>query len=156
MKLHRFNQHGLLRFNEFLDALADDPKLAVPTDLRTDPASVELVPPGIEVEDRQFTDRMDAGRYLYGLPNGNEADIGHTRIQIAGRFPDIHIRHFNAGVDPVRFCQGQGQPGNPGVYISQYRGSLRNGCFGIERTDLAPADRGDISYNNWYLRFVGF
>src|SRR5688572_8897816 len=67
MKLHRFNEEGIKRFGQFLDALSADPALVVPTDLLTDAAYVVLVPPGPDVQAREFASRLDAARYLDGV-----------------------------------------------------------------------------------------
>jgi hypothetical protein len=64
MKLHRFNENGLNRFGQFLDALMGDPSFGIPGELLTHPACAEVVPPGIDIELRQFSDRMEAARYL--------------------------------------------------------------------------------------------
>ena len=67
MKLHRFNDEGIKRFGQFLDALSADAALVVPIDLLTDPSCVVPVPPGPEVQARQFSNRMEAARYLDGV-----------------------------------------------------------------------------------------
>jgi hypothetical protein len=70
MKLQRFNDEGINRFAQFLDSLSVDPSLALPTDLLTDVACAVPVPPGPEVDPKQFTSRMDAARYLDGILTG--------------------------------------------------------------------------------------
>jgi len=67
MRLHRFNVEGVARFARFLKDSADDPGLAVPTDLLTDPVCAVVVPPGPEIEGRTFARRMEAARYLDGV-----------------------------------------------------------------------------------------
>ncbi len=67
MKLHRFNDEGVARFARFLEDLAADPGLAVPTDLLTDAACTVEVSPGPEIEGRPFASRMEAARYLDGI-----------------------------------------------------------------------------------------
>lgn len=67
MKLHRFNDDGIKRFGQFLDALSVNAALVVPTDLLTDAAYVVPVSPGPEVQAQQFASRMDAARYLDGV-----------------------------------------------------------------------------------------
>jgi hypothetical protein len=64
MKLHRFNDEGVNRFGQFLDALSADPAFAVPSGLLTDPAYVVPVPQGPEVQAQQFATRMDTACYL--------------------------------------------------------------------------------------------
>jgi hypothetical protein len=64
MRLHRFNDNGLNRFGQFLDALVADPSFPTPTDLLTHSSCVEIVAPGIDIELRQFTDRMNVAKYL--------------------------------------------------------------------------------------------
>jgi hypothetical protein len=81
MRLHRFNDDGIKRFGQFLDALSADAALAVPTDLLEDAPYVVPVPPGREVQARQFASRMDAARYLDGVLSGVtgidvERDVG--------------------------------------------------------------------------------
>jgi hypothetical protein len=67
MRLNRFNEAGITRFNQFLDSLAANPTLAVPIDLLADRVYVEEISPGIEIETRQFANRMEAARYLDGI-----------------------------------------------------------------------------------------
>jgi hypothetical protein len=64
MKLHRLNDNGLTRFGQFLDALVTEPIFSVPTELLTHPSCAEVIAPGIEIEQRQFADRMEAAKYL--------------------------------------------------------------------------------------------
>ena len=70
MKLHRFNDEGIKRFGQFLDELSADGALAVPTDLLTNAVCSVPVPPGPEVQARQFASRMEAARYLDGVLSG--------------------------------------------------------------------------------------
>ena len=67
MRLQRFNDEGINRFGQFLDALSVDPTIAVPTDLLTDGACAVPVPPSPEVHMRQFASRLEAARYLDGV-----------------------------------------------------------------------------------------
>lgn len=81
MKLHRFNDDGVKRFGQFLDALAADGDLVVPTDLLTDASYVVPVPFGLDVQAQQFVNRMEAARYLVpvlsGITGSNvERDVG--------------------------------------------------------------------------------
>ena len=76
MRLHRFNDDGLQRFHDFLDALSGDAGFAVPTDLLTDPSCVELVATVVEIEPRQFVNRLEAATYLDGrLSDATECDV---------------------------------------------------------------------------------
>jgi hypothetical protein len=70
MRLHRFNDVGLRRIHEFLDALGADPALAVPTGLLMDPACVVAVAPAVDVEASNFENRMQAATYLDHLLSG--------------------------------------------------------------------------------------
>jgi hypothetical protein len=81
MKLHRFNGDGVDRFGQFLDELSLDPALVVPTGLLTDAACVIRVSQSQEVQARQFSNRMEAARYLDGILSGVvgievERDVG--------------------------------------------------------------------------------
>ncbi len=81
MKLHRFNDEGIKRFGQFLDALSADAALVVPIDLLTETACVVLVPPAPEVQAQQFANRIEAARYLDGILSGVtgcdvERDVG--------------------------------------------------------------------------------
>lgn len=67
MKLHRFTDLGISGFEHFLDQLATEPALPVPTDLLTDPAYGIPIPPEPDIEARQFANRMDAAAYLDGV-----------------------------------------------------------------------------------------
>lgn len=64
MRLHRFNDDGITRFGEFLDMLSKDGGLPLPTNLLTDAAYAVPVSPGIEIHAQQFTNRLNAARYL--------------------------------------------------------------------------------------------
>lgn len=64
MKLHRFNEEGLRRFGQYLDSLAVDTRLLPPIGLLDDRAYAVLVLPGIEIESRQFANRMEVAKYL--------------------------------------------------------------------------------------------
>jgi len=64
VKLQRFNDEGVRRFSQFLDALSAESTLAVPTDLLTDAGCVARVLPDRDIEPRQFSNRMDAAAYL--------------------------------------------------------------------------------------------
>jgi len=70
MKLRRFNDEGINRFGQFLDALAADGALAVPNDLLTDTVCSVPVSPGPEVQAREFASRMEAARYLDSVLTG--------------------------------------------------------------------------------------
>jgi hypothetical protein len=65
VKLHRFNDAGVAQFSQYLDALAADPKLPQPAGLLTDAGCTEVVPPGIDIEQRGFANRMEAASHLF-------------------------------------------------------------------------------------------
>lgn len=76
MKLHRFNEEGLRRFGHFLDLLAVDSSLSPPMELLDDRAYAALTHPGIEIESRQFSNRMDVAKYLdLILSSANDANV---------------------------------------------------------------------------------
>ncbi len=64
MRLQRFNDEGLQRFHHFLDALKANPAQTIPNDLLTDASCVLPVRPAVEIESRQFVNRMEAATYL--------------------------------------------------------------------------------------------
>lgn len=64
MRLQRFNDEGLQRFHHFLDALSADPAQVIPSDLLTDASCVVPLRPVVEIESRQFVNRMEAATYL--------------------------------------------------------------------------------------------
>ena len=81
MRLHRFTDDGIKRFSQFLDSLSLDASLAVPIELLTDASCVVPVASGVEVQPREFSNRMDAARcldgVLSGMPGSNvERDVG--------------------------------------------------------------------------------
>lgn len=67
MRLHRFNEEGINRFGQFLDALSADPATAVPTDLLTDPSCTVPVPSAPDIQVVEFANRMAAARHLESI-----------------------------------------------------------------------------------------
>jgi hypothetical protein len=112
MKLHRFNDEGITRFQQFLDGLSADPTLPVPGDLLADPRCAVTVPPGPEVDARQFGSRMEAARYLDDLLSGvSGCDVQRD----AGLWAWLALFYF----DQVCPQDGNGhrKPGEPARYI---------------------------------------
>lgn len=64
MNLRRLNPDGIVRFTDYLLALKTDQKLSIPTDLLTDTAASEEIPPGIEIKETTFGTRLDAAAYI--------------------------------------------------------------------------------------------
>ncbi len=76
MILRRFNDEGLQRFHCFLDALSANPAQTIPSDLLTDASCVVPVRPAVEIESRQFVNRMEAATYLDAfLPHVTCCDV---------------------------------------------------------------------------------
>src|SRR5438552_11394257 len=70
MKLRRFNTDGVTAFANYRARLALEPTLAPPMEFLEDPALTELVPGDIEVPNRSFTNRLEAGEFLNELLDG--------------------------------------------------------------------------------------
>lgn len=92
MNLHRLNNQGMAQFNQFLDALSGDPGTPVPNSLLGDPLYVETVGTGVDVEARQFTNRMEAARYLDGLLG---AVSGHDVQRDVGLWSWLTLFYFD-------------------------------------------------------------
>jgi hypothetical protein len=80
VKLRRFNEQGLAKFRGFLDTLVTDNPQAWPEELLTEAGASDPVG-GVDVEQRNFGNRLQAASYLYNLLNliqaGNiERDTG--------------------------------------------------------------------------------
>src|SRR5690242_9921669 len=67
MKLHRFNSDGIGEFVGYRASLAVDPTLPPPVELLEDPALTELVLGDVEVANRSFANRLEAGEFLNQL-----------------------------------------------------------------------------------------
>lgn len=67
MRLHRFTDTGVQRFELYLDNLKVDPSAAPPVDLLTDVDCSLPVAPNVEVAVREFGSRMDLAKYLDGI-----------------------------------------------------------------------------------------
>lgn len=67
MKLHRFNRDGVAAFANYRARLTLEPTLEPPVELLEDPALTELLPGNVDVSKREFTNRLEAGRFLNEL-----------------------------------------------------------------------------------------
>lgn len=67
MKLHRFNRDGVSAFASYRVRLVLEPTLAPPYELLEDPAFTELVSDSVEVAQRGFSTRLEAGIILNDL-----------------------------------------------------------------------------------------
>ena len=67
MKLHRFNTDGVSAFSTYRARLALEQTLPPPLELLQDPALTEVAPGDIEVPERSFANRLEAGRFLIEL-----------------------------------------------------------------------------------------
>lgn len=67
MKLHRFNRDGVAAFANYRARLTLEPTLEPPVELLEDPALTELLPGTVDVSDRKFANRLEAGRFLNEL-----------------------------------------------------------------------------------------
>ena len=65
MKLRQLNDAGIEDFGTFLDRLKEEPTATAPTEILVDPEKTELFAYSVEVEDRPFSTRFDAAKYLY-------------------------------------------------------------------------------------------
>src|SRR5690349_21789373 len=64
MKLRRFNPDGIAEFVGYRASLAVDPTLPPPFDMLEDPALTEAIPGDVDVPNRNFTNRLEAGQFL--------------------------------------------------------------------------------------------
>lgn len=67
MILHRFNRDGVRAFAAYRTNLGVDPSLAPPVEFLTDPALTDEIAGQIEVPNRRFTTRFEAGLFLNEL-----------------------------------------------------------------------------------------
>ena len=143
MKLHRFNAEGGKLFGQFLDSLSADPAQMPPLALLTDPACAEEVPPGIEVEPRQFSNRMGAARYLDGiLSNIDGVDV----VNDAGIWAWLSLFYFDQVCPPDP--RGHRKPGERARYIpamEDYRKYYRHLLAGPYLAYRAHGDKPDRS-----------
>lgn len=65
MRLRRLNEKGLVRFGAFLDSLTSASPHRRPVELLSDADTSEPVHPSVEIEQRNFSTRLDAARYLH-------------------------------------------------------------------------------------------
>lgn len=66
-ELRRLNEQGISGFIDFLRAIEADGSVPVPLGVLTDGGTSEELPVKLEVDERTFGDRMDAGQYLYEI-----------------------------------------------------------------------------------------
>lgn len=67
MKLSRFNKDGIAQFANYRARLALEPSLPPPTQLLEDPGCTEIIPGDVEVAQRSFKNRLEAGTFLNQL-----------------------------------------------------------------------------------------
>lgn len=67
MNLRRFNSAGVTAFSDYRMALISEPALPPPRELLEDDGLTEVINGGIEVAQRSFATRLDAGVYLNEL-----------------------------------------------------------------------------------------
>src|SRR5690349_5677004 len=67
MRMRRFNSDGIAAFITYRNRLTVEPTLSPPLELLEDPAITELVPGDVEVPKRNFSNRLEAGRFLNQL-----------------------------------------------------------------------------------------
>lgn len=142
MKLHRFNDEGIRRFEQFLDALSGDPATAVPTGLLADSVCVVPVPLGPEVVARQFGTRMEAARYLDNmLSSVTDYDVDRD----AGLWAWLTLFYFDQ-VCP-RDGHGRRKVGERARYVpavtsyQKYYRHLLAGPYRVFRTHRSNPDR---------------
>ncbi|MGB8476697.1 MAG: hypothetical protein WCE61_21660 [Candidatus Acidiferrum sp.] len=78
MKLRRFNRDGVSAFAAYRSQLALEPKLLPPVNMLEDAALTELIPSEIEVPRRNFSTRLEAGRFFNEL-------IEHAGLELPER-----------------------------------------------------------------------
>lgn len=71
MMIRRFNEEGILRFSEYLEALRDEPAKKPPYYLLEDHECSVRLEASIGIDKRKFSSRFDAAKYLYGLLDGS-------------------------------------------------------------------------------------
>ena len=84
MKLRRFNSGGGVAFRQFRDRLVGEPKLEPPRALFRNVSLTDLVGNDIEIDERQFSSRLEMGIFLNELMERAEVhkpnvtrDCGH-------------------------------------------------------------------------------
>ncbi len=77
MRLRRLNDHGLAQAREFLSSLTTDTPQDWPEDTLTDPGTSEELQVDVEVEQREFSSRMELAQYL----DGKFEDAGLTGFE---------------------------------------------------------------------------
>jgi len=64
MKLRKLNNAGIKEFEDYLDQLKEQPALAPPKNILTDPLTSEIIDAVIEIEERKFANRFELAKYL--------------------------------------------------------------------------------------------
>ena len=67
MKLRRFNPDGVAAFANYRARLTLEPTLSPPLELLEDPALTELIAANVDVPNRNFKNRLEAGLFLNEL-----------------------------------------------------------------------------------------
>ena len=67
MLLRKLNENGIKAFEQYLSELFTDPTKVPPFDLLSNPATSEQVDRAPDVEQKQFSSRMEAGQYFWTL-----------------------------------------------------------------------------------------
>jgi hypothetical protein len=75
MKLRRFNKSGFDRFVEYRDLLTTEPEAEPPFHLLEDPLLTEVIPGDVDIEQRSFDKRFDAGVYLLETVSKTSIDL---------------------------------------------------------------------------------
>lgn len=84
MKLCRFNEKGRAAFAEYRIQLFTEPSKPPPKEWLLDPSLVEVIEPELEIAQRDFATRLEAGCFLYDL-------IGKTTIKRPEKDPGLWI-----------------------------------------------------------------
>jgi hypothetical protein len=71
--LRKLNSQGVEALKQYLSAISTEPDKPVPTTLLVDPTASEILSVQLEMEMKQFSSRMEAAEYLYGVLSKSEA-----------------------------------------------------------------------------------
>jgi len=75
MQLRAFNKKGVAAFTEYLDALREDPKRPVPTDLLDKPTLTRPLDQPIKATPEKFGSRMDFACWLHDAAKESDAKV---------------------------------------------------------------------------------
>ncbi len=145
MRLRRFNDEGVGRFEKLINDLRAEPATEPPPGLLEDDAYSAIVPPGTEVAARSFATRMEAARYLHGVLDGLE---GFDVLRDVGLWAWLSLLFFDAVCPPG--AGGRREVGDNARYVpaaSDYRRYYRHllaGPYGIFRAHGDEPDRATI------------